>query len=104
MPQWIDYSQPVGTTPVRIFHGLSTLSPGVRRMRIRNSGGPDGPTIWLTRVGSSPAPFTAGSYPLVPGELEEHVMDAGGVNQPPTNDLWAISEAAGGQITAEIGQ
>ncbi len=98
MTQFTNYSQTIGLTPVQIW---PTLSGTVSYMRLWNVSASGGPTIWLTRYGSSPAANTPGSFPLQPGEFEEFEI-ASGFN-PPLNSVWAIATAAGAELTAEVG-
>jgi hypothetical protein len=91
-----DFSQAVGVTPVGI---LPPLSGDVVYVRLWSVSPVNGPTIWLSRTSTTPAPNSPGSFPLAPGEFEEFKYPAA----IPVNSLFAVATAAGAALTVEVG-
>ena len=96
-----DFSRTVGTEPVEVvpdlwhmIHAGTTQSTGgLVHLAIRNVGKS---TIWLSRTGPA-AVRQPGSYPLAPGDLEEHHAEA-----IPKEALSAVAAGSEGMLTVGL--
>jgi hypothetical protein len=91
-----------GTTVRQIFTDATGAQAGVnprRFWRVCNINILGGPTAWLSRYNTTPAPNAAGSYALAPQRCEEF-QAPGFVPQYP---LYAVADGTGSvALTAEV--
>lgn len=95
-----NFSVTVGSVPVRVTPpgGLGVPTSSLQFWRLWNVSPPGGPTVWCTRFSQTPAPNTAGSYPLRPGDYEQFI----GPVIPNTGATWCVSDSVAAPLTAEI--
>ena len=101
-----NYSITLTTTPVQIVPAVSSLTNPLPRtyIRIVNVNAAGGSAAWLSHFGTTPAANTAGSYPILAGNLEEFnsSQDLNLTSYCPQGAIWGVAASGTVPLTVEV--